>query len=433
MSQSPNHSAAHPASAFASAVDHLFPDDANGDRPLEIRGKHLCEDVSEAVGLQGFAVARDKQFELRNLSRSGLMRYRGVPLQAVDDAKKAVCKCGHALAFGSDGLTITGHKFEDGSVKARVSGVQTCKRVWLCAVCASYRAAHDAAEIAAMSLWATAKGYTLAMMTLTVRHHSKMSLSSMLDAMPKAWAAVQCRSAFKNFVKAECIGMVRAVEITFGDSGWHPHYHIVFVMNCSSDEAVRRLSQVKVDWLKCLKGVGLEASGKRGFDVRPMANADEYLTKFGNPFEIVGQCTKEGRKGNRTAWQLLDAFGHGDLEAGDRWVEYAVATMRRQRVVWSNGLKALCGADQLDPEEAKPSEVVFSHTITDYDQRERARLRLGVLLRSVEQCRDGDYLGAFLRCLNGETRDFDVWRRLWPYRGPSTRAIPKSLSSIPRK
>lgn len=423
MFQSDIHSTCHSANASTSAAHLVFWDDANGDRPLEIRVDHFHGgDIHTPKN-----VMRSKQLELRTAASSATLRCVNAGL---DNEHKALSCCGHALSYGSDGMTFTGRKFEDGSVRAGTSGVQTCQRVWLCAVCAAQRARHDAADILKMSLWATSKGYSLSMMTLTIRHHAGMKLSTQFDAMPKAFAAIQRRASWRNFVKGPYVGMVRAVEVTHGRNGWHLHFHIVFVMDCSSHEATKRLSELKPDWLKCLKAVGLEASGKRGFDVRPMANADEYLTKFGNPFEIVSQCTKEGREGNRTAWQLLDAYVHGDLDAADRWLEYAFASKRRQRVVWSNGLKALCGVDRDEPDDGEPeaSIEVFRHTITDPDQRERVRFRLGELLRSVEQCRDGDYLGAFLRCLNGETRDFDVWRRLWPYR----ETIRRSLSSIPR-
>jgi hypothetical protein len=98
---------------------------------------------------------------------------------------------------------------------------------------------------------------------------------------------------------------------------------------------------------------------------------------------MAGSMTKRGRgKQSRTPWQILQDFQEtGDLDDWDLWAEFEQASKGRRALVWSPGLKAQVGVDEVSDEaiaeEAEGSSEDAVFTLTGFGQAVRNRSRLG--------------------------------------------------------
>ena len=83
-----------------------------------------------------------------------------------------------------------------------------------------------------MLSWATNAGHTVAMVTLTLRHHEGHRLRDSWTAASKGWGRVTSgRRWEKTSARFGMLGFARAIEVTHGENGWHPHIHAVLVLD----------------------------------------------------------------------------------------------------------------------------------------------------------------------------------------------------------
>lgn len=226
----------------------------------------------------------------RRLARLDLVDVLGAPTEAVDPVTGEVTEfrpvvrqvprddkflgCGRRVRVAGAGVTLV--IGADGSAGAR--GVQSCGSGWACAVCSGKIQQHRADELGKCLAWARAAGYTLAMVTLTVKHQRGDSLSSVWDSVSSGWAAVtggtgagywgseKLEAYLERLTRWETacaakragipgsrwpkggaaglapvrrvgdrerfgiLGWARAVEVTNGRNGWHVHVHAVLVL-----------------------------------------------------------------------------------------------------------------------------------------------------------------------------------------------------------
>lgn len=138
-------------------------------------------------------------------------------------------------------------------------------------------------------------------------------------------------------------GWARAFEATHGrEAGWHPHFHIVLVLDGKQDRAAFEAvgEQLWPLWERALHKRGLSALRGPGLDIR--TNADEvaeglsrYLTKQ-MAMEATHGHAKQGRAGGRTPFQILnDVVTTGDADDLDLWHEWEQASHGRRQLTWS--------------------------------------------------------------------------------------------------
>ena len=110
--------------------------------------------------------------------------------------------------------------------KAFYHGLQVCAMPWTCPVCASKISERRRHEVAKAIKQAEALGLQVFLLTLTVPHGLGDDVNEILDKMMSAWkrlwqgkAGMQLRNALGLF------GHIRALEVTHGANGFHPHFH----------------------------------------------------------------------------------------------------------------------------------------------------------------------------------------------------------------
>lgn len=236
---------------------------------------------------------------------------------------------------------------------AHYGGLQICASVWLCPVCSSKISERRRVELAAgVAAWRSTEPHALALVTLTLQHSRAEKLSSVLRTVKGAYSLLRAGKWWVSFADAAgIVGSVRALEVTHGDNGWHPHMHILFFL--SSPFSLSFSETLKARWMQCVASDGGYASYAHGCDVRVAdEEVSDYIAKYGHEptkpvwtasHEVTKSVAKQGRISGRTAFQLLADFADGDKEAGVLFIHYAGALKGQRQLYWSRGLRELLG------------------------------------------------------------------------------------------
>lgn len=273
------------------------------------------------------------------------------------------------------------------------SGLMTCGNVWTCTVCAAKVQERRREEIAAAIAWAYKQGLQPVMVTLTFPHQHWHKLSDLIEQQADALHRLRAGAPWSRFKKSVGYwGLIRSLELTFGDSGWHPHTHEIWfvsrdaVADLSTAEAreheVAKRKKLKLStdlddvqdmrsriterWKACCARAGLldldNARQVAGFeahavDVKGWCDASDYLAKqddsrhWGVDREVAKASTKAGKAKGKHPFGLLAQASVGDKQSGARFIEYASVMRGKRQLFWSAGLKAKVGIGEATDEE----------------------------------------------------------------------------------
>lgn len=288
---------------------------------------------------------------------------------------------------------------------AHFKGLQTCASVWHCPVCAARISERRRAELEAAIAVHRARGGDVVLVTVTNSHHRGDRLADLLAGQEKALHRFRSARASRAIWEAAgVVGMIRALEVTHGRNGWHPHYHfLVFVhQGASADQggggrsptaparperALAFLREVlSARWRECCQAAGLPLPDlAHGVDVRGGQWAARYASKWGLEQEMTKAHLKRGKGGGRTPFDLLrEAFETGEVEPCQRFQEYARHFKGKRQLVWSPGLKALLGVGEITDQELadhvdEESEFLGRITVLEWKRILKWDLRAHVL------------------------------------------------------
>jgi hypothetical protein len=262
---------------------------------------------------------------------------------------------------------------------ASLNGTQTCGSVWSCPVCSATIRQGRAVEVEAAARVHLDQGGSLVFVTLTVPHDRADGLRPLLDTIADGWKAVTQSRSYRRVRKVHRLEAIRAVEVTYGRNGWHPHVHVLLFVGAQLDqvEADELRDGIGSAWRRFVVAQGWRAPsddhGVRWQPVTMTAGADalaRYLTKVQDGFgkersvgmEMARGDLKRGRKTSRTPFELLEAADLGDRGAMVLWHEFEQATKGRRALTWSHGMKRRLRLSEVADEDiagaAVPGEVV---------------------------------------------------------------------------
>lgn len=273
------------------------------------------------------------------------------------------------------------------------SGLMTCGNVWTCTVCAAKVQERRREEIAEAIAWAYKNGLQPVMVTLTFPHQHWHKLADLIEQQADALHRLRAGAPWSRFkLSVGYTGLIRALELTFGEAGWHPHTHEIWfvsrdaVADLSTAEAreeeakqrkKRKLpndldgvqdmrSRIMERWKACCARAGLldldDARQVAGFeahsvDVKGWCDASDYLAKqddsrnWGVDREVAKASTKVGKAKGKHPFGLLAQASMGDKQSGARFIEYASVMRGKRQLFWSAGLKAKVGIGEVTDEE----------------------------------------------------------------------------------
>ncbi len=260
-------------------------------------------------------------------------------------------------------------------------GVQTCGSVWCCPVCQAKIRNGRAIEISEFTAEWIRRGGEVYMVTLTAPHDLGMALSLLMVLISNAFTSVIAGGAWvKLRDQLGIAGCIRALEVTYGENGWHPHLHVLVYCRDPLDAAGLAAFTLHFQrkWDRFVTKAGYRApSAQHGVRVERCYNgggAADYICKTqdgrnpGN--EMARSDMKTSRDGHRMPFDILAAAGTGERAELELWWEYEQATFRRRCITWSPVLRELRqewlnAEDKTDDELAAPEvdgEVVTQVT-----------------------------------------------------------------------
>lgn len=266
-----------------------------------------------------------------------------------------------------------------------LSGVVTCGSPWACPCCACRIYTSRGAELTtAVERWAgplpDRTDGKVSLLTLTLRHGLGDDLREVRAALCDAWRRMWQGEPGRRLRRTLGIAHhVRALEVTHGRNGWHPHLHALLFHGKQPDEGALEL--VKRRWVKCFARLAdsyrrravdatddeareLERRARavewatpdyeHGADLRASHRAD-YIAKLG--LEVASIGTKRPKvAGSRSSWDIAHDAKDGDVDARALWVEYTEAMHGARQLTWSKGARVALGLKERDEDEDHAEE-----------------------------------------------------------------------------
>jgi hypothetical protein len=240
-------------------------------------------------------------------------------------------------------------------------GLVTCGSVWVCPLCASKIQERRRQEVAQAITWATANDHHLVMASFTFPHRIDQPLSLLLKLQSEAITYMRGRKQYIELMKrAGNTGRIRALEVTHGQNGWHPHTHELLMLRHGVPALALRDGLAQI-WLKACRKFGLFVEGRddevsflrHSVDVRSGdAGVGDYLaklddqSKWGLSHEMTKASSKQGRASGQHPFALAMQKTTTAL-----FLEYVDAMKGQRQLVWSRGLKDAVGVSEKTDEE----------------------------------------------------------------------------------
>jgi hypothetical protein len=257
-----------------------------------------------------------------------------------------------------------------------------------------------------MATWLSL-GHGSAFGTFTIPHTINTPLRESLKALRKAYGFMNAdRTVKSEMARLSIEGKIRALEITFGLNGWHPHLHTLWLTrNAPSDLDSSILQAVMLRaFNRSLAKQGYPlASERRGVLVLPLtlvSGKDHavYLSKIQDGFgeastvalEMTRSDLKKGRRKGRVPFEIGESAVKGNAQDLARWLEYRDDIKGAHALEWSPGLKGRLGLLEVSDEALAEMEnsrgpLVASMSPQEYRLAVRAPGGQAVIFDLIEQ------------------------------------------------
>jgi hypothetical protein len=226
----------------------------------------------------------------------------------------------------------------------------------------------------------------VAMLSLTIRHAWDDDLRELRSKLADAWRGMTRGAPWKRFcARLGVIGAIRALEVTRGPNGWHPHLHVLLlleepiasreVIELEDDEGRKRREWMPHGargwaierWQTMVaRYVGAEHTpdDEHGLSLAP-CHVAAYLSKLG--LELVDPGTKVAHGANRTPLEIAyDLARRGRAEDVKLWRAYCDGMRGARQLTWSRGLKARFGVPDRTDEELAGDQPTTDDVVIGY-------------------------------------------------------------------
>lgn len=277
----------------------------------------------------------------------------------------------------------------------------TCGSVWHCPICAAKISEQRRHELtAAVKNWKRQGGEVL-LLTLTVPHYVNQRLQVVVTGLSNALRKMTYSRDWRALVPEIGLhGRIRALEVTYGENGWHPHFHLLLFVYRSPDREALQAQILDLWKTACLKS-SLPEPNHHGVKVDDGTMAAQYVGKWGIEHEMTKGHIKKSKEGY-SPFDLLRVvlgsspagrFLDGKTEAATAlFREYGKAFKGKRQLVWSQGLKNDLLEDMADlsdeeiADQVEPDAELFARVPLHIWKIVLSKNLRGVVL---EKCRQG--------------------------------------------
>ena len=289
----------------------------------------------------------------------------------------------------------------------------TCGSVWHCPICAAKISELRRVELTQAVKNCKDKGGQVHLLTLTVPHYSHQKVKTVLAGLSAALQRLTNSRSFKSLSsRIGLFGRIRSLEVTYGENGWHPHFHLLLFTHRPFNIAYLQAELLDLWKVACVRS-SLPEPNHHGVKLDNGELAAQYVGKWGIEHEMTKGHIKKSREGY-SPFDLLRVQIGGSLsdrclddkpeKAAELFREYAKAFKGKRQLVWSKDLRNMLLSDlpELTDEEAADSvdadaELFALVPLSIWKIVLKKKLR-GVVL---EKCRAGaDVLGEYLQELS---------------------------------
>ncbi|HGO5294180.1 TPA: protein rep [Photobacterium damselae subsp. damselae] len=263
--------------------------------------------------------------------------------------------------------------------KAFYQGLYACGDIWNCPICAAKVSERRKNELKTALDLAKKHNWGIHFVTLTFPHGAGDDLSEILSKMTKAYGKLSSgmysvKSQLKK-VSPESIfhGFIRAVEVTHGKNGFHPHIHMIVFTDHETGSGLLDYVYYRA-WVRACRLVGLpEPNRIHGCTVQDGSFASDYVGKWGIEDEMTKANQKQAKDKGLTPWGLLRCVLDGDNpdypvdRAKNLFRVYSAAFKGKRQLYWSNGLRKLLGLQKElnDQELARKADDEAAYTLAN--------------------------------------------------------------------
>lgn len=239
------------------------------------------------------------------------------------------------------GQSVTLHKADTGH---HFGGLETCGSVWACPVCASRVSEGRMVEVSKVLSDHREAGGTAYMATLTIPHGGWQTCKELKEVVTNVWRTIkQGAPWYRAKERFGYLGDARALEVTHGKNGWHPHIHVLifFHKGVAPHEAEAFSRWLFERWARGVerKGYGFCSTSAFTFEqASDDSGAAEYVAKWGAAMELTKANIKNG-KGGRHPFQILGDWKPGNRREAGLFREYAYAFKGARQLTWGGDIR----------------------------------------------------------------------------------------------
>jgi hypothetical protein len=238
------------------------------------------------------------------------------------------------------------------------SGLQTCKSVWACPVCSMKISHRRATEVNHMLTNAIVRDELHGQfVTLTIPHTVYDNLKTLQLVVSNGFRRLtnhpdyvgrSKKGVFTPGIKQRygVKGFVRALEVKKKNKGWHPHLHIVFILDKMEAERLSDFSAEIIQlWAKIIKAAtGKKINQEAGQDSKPITGIEgisDYISKW----DIGKELTQSHRKlagDSMTPFELFQYYKRsGDAKYLKHFEHYVLSFNNVKQLTFSKDFKKL--------------------------------------------------------------------------------------------
>lgn len=270
--------------------------------------------------------------------------------------------------------------------KSTIWGLQHCKNSWVCPVCSAINMAKYASDIAcaidALKKWHNEVPF---MVTLSTQHILAFSCQQSYQILVKTWqkfyhhgnaSKTNLNDPFSAFCSdVKCTHRIRACEFTYGENGWHPHFHCLFFVPKKKLQDVLKWQEKLSDrWYQCMRRAMKEVLKNdnrfpadfvdKNIKRKPFPefyisvddkgkviqiNSSRYMCGWGGDAELTKLEFKHASEGHYTPNQMLELADEVDKKGVpvqrnvwlNRYYQLAETTLGKRRVRMSRNLHSI--------------------------------------------------------------------------------------------
>lgn len=302
---------------------------------------------------------RIKRFALLRNSRRIFLEYAKKTNVFTNDLHKVsrTINCKYALSGGFEKVEV-----HCDSKTAYYVGLQTCGSIWTCPVCAARISETRRKEVCHAMEKIYEEGFQSVMVTLTFPHDKTIALDELIKKQSLALKYLREGNTWTCFKKRiNFQGLIRALELTYGANGWHPHTHELWFVDKGLKEKDIKTFIVN-RWINCLKKAGLvsvkntmathNALKTRSVDIKMNCKSSDYLSKNDNlNWGIDREIAKAVNKGKSKGYHPFEFLEEITEVNSKLFIEYSKAMKGKSQLFWTPGLKEKLGVDDMTDED----------------------------------------------------------------------------------